>query len=155
MLVQGFVHCAISGVSQSPCRGEIRPVLPNSGRCCTHIHALPGILHRNLMAAIIGCIISLLGKPNADSGAGRCRAGCIDWCMQIIQIWVLLSGAFGFLVRAWRWNVALVRVWMRLTTGGVTGLAAVGFRTPDACRWRRGSGRAQAMPHAGYLALRS
>jgi hypothetical protein len=27
--VQGFVHCATSGISQSPCRGEIRPVLPN------------------------------------------------------------------------------------------------------------------------------
>jgi hypothetical protein len=35
-------------------------------------------------------------------------------------MWALLSGAFGFLVRAWRWDVALVRAWMRLTTGGVT-----------------------------------
>ena len=25
--MRGFVHCAISGISQSPCRGELRPVL--------------------------------------------------------------------------------------------------------------------------------
>jgi hypothetical protein len=43
-----------------------RPTLPNSGCCYTHIHALLGMFYRGLTAVVLDCVISLLGKPNAE-----------------------------------------------------------------------------------------
>src|SRR6516165_11535407 len=48
-------------------RGRGRPAHGIAGVAHTHIHALLGILHPGLMAAVIDCVNSLLGEPNAES----------------------------------------------------------------------------------------
>src|SRR5487761_1741779 len=58
-----------------------------AGLAYTHIHALLGIFHRDLIAAVIDCVISLLGDPpcrfRMRSVAGRCLRDNV----QIVRFW--------------------------------------------------------------------